>query len=78
MAAGSIFSLILTPLFGYGYDIIGRFWMIVPTCFLIAGMLALMPYSAPDIWKLIFFRAILSLLMRLVMIKPLLIDYVKS
>jgi len=78
MAAGSAISLFLTPFFGYGYDIIGRFWLIIPTCFLIAGMLAIMPYSAPQMWCLILFRAILSVLMRLVLIKPLLIDYVKS
>ena len=78
MAAGSVISVILTPLFGYGYDIIGRFWMIIPTFFLIAIQLGLMPYSAPHMWCLIMFRAILSLLMRLLLVKPLLVDYVKS
>jgi len=78
MASGSVISVCLTPLFGYGYDIIGRFWMIIPTFFLIAVQLAFIPYSAPHIWLLIIFRAILSLLMRLILVKPLLVDYVKS
>ena len=78
VAAGSLISVTLTPMFGYGYDIVGRFWMIIPTSFAIAVMLALIPYSSPRIWLLIMFRAIMSVLMRLLLVKPLLIDYVKS
>ena len=52
--------------------------MIVPTLFLIAIQLALMPYAAPSFNRLIIFRANMSLFMRLIFVKPLLVDYVKS
>ena len=78
MGSGSVIALCLIPFFGYCYDIVGRFWLIVPSCFLVCIFMVLTPYAAPQIWLLIIFRAFISVLIRLVMMKPLLIDYVKS
>jgi len=75
---GSFISTLATPFLGYAYDIVGRFWMLIPTFFLLAIQLAIIPLSAPHIWLLMIFRASMSLLGRVVLVKPLLIDYVKS
>jgi len=75
---GSFISTLATPFLGYAYDIVGRFWLLIPTFFLLAIQLAIIPLSAPHIWLLMIFRASMSLLGRVVLVKPLLIDYVKS
>ena len=75
---GSLCSTLATPFLGYAYDIVGRFWLLIPTFFLLSIQLALMPLSAPHMWLLMVFRASMSLLGRVVLVKPLLVDYVKS
>lgn len=75
---GSLCSTLATPFLGYAYDIVGRFWLLIPTFFLLSIQLGLMPFSAPHIWLLMIFRASMSLLGRVVLVKPLIVDYVKS
>lgn len=74
----SLSSLFFTPIIGYAYDIIGRFWFLIPSLFLLIIQMALLPYSAPRLWNLTLFRAIMGCLMRIVFINPLVIDYVKN
>lgn len=76
--AGSLTSTILTPFMGFLYDIIGRKLLIIPAMLGLAFQLSLIPYSAPHFWLLMVFRAVMSVLMRLVLVKPLVMDYIKS
>lgn len=52
--------------------------MIIPPLFISAALIVFMPYTAPNIWMFIALRATMMVLLRLVLVKPLLIDYVKS
>ena len=63
---------------GYAYDLVGRKYMLITTFALLTIQLALIPYSAPRMWLLVTFRAVMSLLMRIVLVNPLIIDYVKN
>ena len=47
---GYLVATLFTPILGYGYDLIGRFWFMIPTCFLMALQVGLMPLSAPYFW----------------------------
>jgi len=76
--AGSLSSTLLTPFMGYAYDIIGRKMIIIPAILALAVQLSLIPYSAPHFWLLMIFRSVMSILMRLVLVKPLVMDYIKS
>ena len=33
---GYFIATVLTPLVGYMYDILGRFWVMIPSCFVLA------------------------------------------
>jgi len=68
----------VTPFLGYAYDIIGRFWFMIPSCFLLAFQLGIVPFSSPRFWLLCLFRAFMSILINVVHVSPLIIDYVKS
>ena len=74
----SLVATILTPFMGYAYDIVGRYWVLIPTVFLACFVIAIIPYSAPHFWLLAVFRSMLSTLIRTVLVKPLLLDYIKS
>ena len=71
-------STLITPLIGYLYDLLGRFWVIIPSCFILALGLGLIPFSAPHYWLLCVLRAVISCFVNVVMINPLIIDYVKT
>ena len=78
LSISSLGSMFLTPFIGYAYDIFGRFWFLVPSIFLLTIQLIFLPYSAPNLWLLILFRAIMGCFMRIIFINPLILDYVKS
>lgn len=63
---------------GFVYDIVGRYWVVIISLFLLAVQLSLVPHSAPDFTLLFAFRAVMSCLMRIVLVNPLILDYVKS
>ena len=70
--------MLLTPFFGYLYDLFGRKWLIL-TAFLIAtAQMSVLPLSAPHFWLLCVFRTVMVCCSRLLHVHPLLIDYVKS
>ena len=71
-------STLVTPFFGYLYDIIGRFWFIVPSCFILSLQVAIIPYSSPHFWLLCVFRASVSSINNLLQSNPLVMDYVKN
>ena len=71
-------STLLTPTIGYAYDVIGRYWVIIPSLFAISFFVAILHCSAPHFWLLIIFRSIISFLVNVVNVSPLIIDYVKS
>lgn len=71
-------STLVTPGLGYVYDIIGRFWFMIPCCFILAFQLAIIPYSAPHFWLLCVMRSIMSCIVNVICVNPLVIDYVKS
>ena len=71
-------STLLTPLVGYLYDMLGRRWVMIPSCFALALQLGLVPFSAPHYWLLCVFRSVTSCLTNVIMINPLIIDYVKT
>ena len=73
-----LLSTIVTPLMGYIYDIVGRFWFMIPACYILALQLGFMPYSAPHFWLLCLFRSVMSCLCNVISVNPLIIDYVKS
>ena len=70
-------STLLTPAIGYAYDVIGRFWVIVPSLFTISMLVGIMHLSAPNFWLLICMRSLISCLINVVNVNPLLIDYIK-
>ena len=63
---------------GFVYDIAGRYWVMNVSLFLLAVQLSLIPHSAPDFTLLFALRAVMSCLMRIVLVNPLILDYVKS
>ena len=75
---GYLISTIVTPAIGYIYDILGRFWFIIPSCFVLCLQLAIIPYSAPHFWLLCAFRSVMSCLINAIHVNPLIIDYIKS
>ena len=75
---GYLISTIVTPSIGYIYDILGRFWFIIPSCFILCFQVAIVPYSAPHFWLLCVFRSVMSCLINAIHVNPLIIDYVKS
>ena len=75
---GYLVSTIVTPFIGYVYDILGRFWFIIPSCFVLALQLSIIPYSAPHFWLLCVFRSLMSCLINTIHVNPLIMDYVKS
>ena len=75
---GYLISTLVTPTIGYIYDILGRFWFIIPSCFILALQLSLIPYAAPHFWLLCVFRSVMSVLINTIHVNPLIMDYVKS
>ena len=73
-----LLSTLVTPFMGYVYDILGRFWFIVPSCFFLSLMIAIVPLSSPHFWLLCAFRSIMSMLINVIHVNPLIIDYVKT
>ena len=73
-----LLSTIVTPLMGYVYDIVGRFWFMIPSCYILSLQLGIIPYSAPHFWLLCLFRSVMSCLCNVISVNPLIIDYVKS
>ncbi len=71
-------SCIVTPILGYLYDVVGRFWMIVTCLSAMILCLAIMPTSAPHIWIVVLFRAVMSIMQQGITVNPLIVDYVKS
>ena len=71
-------STLVTPFFGYLYDIIGRFWFIIPSCFILSLQVAVIPYSSPHIWLLCICRATVSSINNLLQSNPLIMDYIKN
>ena len=78
MFAGQAFSVAITPIFGLLYDIIGRFPIIMFGLFGISVLVILLPFTAPNFWLLVTVRVMISVLMRMLLVKPLLIDYLKN
>ena len=78
MAAGQIASVLLTPAYGYAYDLFGRFWLIIGGLYTIAFCMVLIPLMSPSFGMVVFVRMIMSIAMRLLLVKPLLIDYLKD
>ena len=70
--------MFFTPFIGYVYDIVGRFWFLVPSIFFLAIQLALLPYTSPNFFLLVALRALMGCFMRIIFINPLILDYVKS
>ena len=66
------------PFLGELYDLIGRRWVLLPTCALFAGVLAIVPYSAPHFWMLVALRTVLMIGYDTIDCSPLIVDYVKS
>ena len=54
-------SCIVTPILGYMYDVVGRFWMLVTCEAAMILCLAIMPISSPHIWFIVAIRAIMSI-----------------
>ena len=54
-----IVGTILTPVFGYSYDIFGRKWLIICTLIVTSLQMSFLPAAAPNLALLIFFRIIL-------------------
>lgn len=78
MASGQVISVLLSPIFGYMYDVFGRVWVICGGLFTIAFTMMLLPFMAPSFGMLVFWRVVMSCAMRLMLVKPLLIDYLKD
>lgn len=75
---GYLVSTLVTPWIGFIYDILGRFWFIIPSCYVLCLQLALIPYSAPHFWLLYVFRSVMSCLINTIHVNPLIIDYIKK
>ena len=78
MASGQVVSVLLTPVFGLAYDIVGRVPLVIGGLFTIAFFMMLIPMTSPNFGVLVFCRVIMSCAMRLLLVKPLLIDYLKD
>ena len=73
-----LISTLITPTIGYIYDMLGRFWFIIPSCFILCLFVAIIPFSAPHFWLLCVFRSVMSCLINAIHVNPLIIDYIKS
>lgn len=73
-----LISTLVTPFLGYVYDLVGRFWFMIPACFALTFFLSIVPFSAPIFWVLCMIRAVMSIIINVVHVSPLLVDYVKS
>lgn len=73
-----LISTIVTPFLGYVYDLVGRFWFMIPACFALTFFLSIVPFSSPHFWILCSVRAVMSIIINVVHVSPLLVDYVKS
>ena len=71
-------STVVTPFLGYVYDTLGRFWFMIPSMFALSFFLAILPFTAPHFWLLIFIRAAIAIIVNVISVNPLIIDYVKN
>ena len=78
MITGQIVSTALSPVYGYAYDIVGRFWLIIGSLFSLSFIVIFLPLTAPHLGLLIFVKTLMSISNRALLIKPLLIDYLKD
>jgi len=71
-------STIVTPFLGYIYDVVGRFWFMVPAMFSITFFVGILPYMSPNFTMLIIMRAAIAIIINIISVNPLIIDYVKN
>ena len=71
-------ATILTPLLGYLYDIVGRFWSIIPAVLVLSFVLSVIHLSAPNLTLFIIYRSVMACLVKIIECNPLVVDYVKS
>lgn len=75
---GMFASVLLSPLFGTAYDVLGRKWIMITASFLAVASIVLLPLTAPLFWLLCLVRVVIAVSARFVHVNPLIIDYFKS
>ena len=75
---GFLIATVITPFLGYVYDLIGRWWFMIPSCFFLALVMSLFPFTAPNFWLLCIFRGFVAIVGIIIQTNPLILDYVKS
>ena len=73
-----LFSTLMAPFVGLIYDILGRYWFILPACFVMAITMGLYPSLAPSFLLLTVIRTLHACLITILFSNPLVIDYVKA
>ena len=58
---GFLIATVIAPFLGYVYDMIGRFWFMVPACFFLSLVMALFPLSSPNFWVLCGMRGLVAI-----------------
>ena len=71
-------GLIFLPFVGYVYELAGRRIVLMTSLFLSVALFALIPYTAPSYYLLVFVKSLTYVLGTIVDAHPLIPDYVKS